>query len=185
MYDRFLKALGRPLTPLSRGLVALAALLVVASLFVPLWHMTFVAQQYPEGLDLYIYSYDLVGGDDGNDLTEINVLNHYIGMAELKPADFNELKGALQTTQGNLSVHLRKLEEAGYVEIEKSFLDRKPLTRARLKPVLMSGGYGQFTYAFNYWGPTGVNRDTFVYLRRIERPDYEAKHGPKNGRAGR
>ncbi|MBW2278878.1 MAG: hypothetical protein JRF63_15400, partial [Deltaproteobacteria bacterium] len=31
-------------------------------------------------------------GDDGNDLTEINVLNHYIGMAELQPADFNELK---------------------------------------------------------------------------------------------
>ncbi len=46
------------------------------------------------------------------------------------------------------------------------------LTRARLKPVLMSGGYGQFTYAFNYWGPTGVNRDTFVYVRRIDRPEY-------------
>ncbi|MCP3856865.1 MAG: nitrate reductase subunit alpha [Actinomycetia bacterium] len=46
------------------------------------------------------------------------------------------------------------------------------LTRARLKPVLMSGGYGQFTYAFNYWGPTGVNRDTFVYVRRIDTPDY-------------
>ena len=91
-YDRFLKALGRPLTPLSRGLMALAALLIVASLFVPLWHMTFVAQQYPEGLDLWIYSHDLVGGDDGNDLNEINILNHYIGMAELEPADFNELK---------------------------------------------------------------------------------------------
>jgi len=92
MYDRFLKALDRPLTPTSRILVALAALLIVASLFVPLWHMTFVAQQYPEGLDLWIYSHDLVGGDDGNDLTEINVLNHYIGMAELQPSDFSELK---------------------------------------------------------------------------------------------
>jgi copper chaperone NosL len=92
MYDRFLKALDRPLTPTSRALVALAALLIVVSLFVPLWHMTFVAQQYPEGLDLWIYSHDLVGGDDGNDLTEINVLNHYIGMAELQPSDFNELK---------------------------------------------------------------------------------------------
>jgi nitrate reductase alpha subunit len=50
------------------------------------------------------------------------------------------------------------------------------LTRARLKPVLMSGGYAQFTYAFNYWGPTGVNRDTFVYVRRIERPDYQVKN---------
>lgn len=46
------------------------------------------------------------------------------------------------------------------------------LTRARLKPVLMSGGYAQFTYFFNYWGPTGVNRDTFVYLRRIDRPEF-------------
>jgi nitrate reductase alpha subunit len=46
------------------------------------------------------------------------------------------------------------------------------LTRARLKPVLMSGGYAQFTYFFNYWGPTGVNRDTFVYVRRVDRPEY-------------
>ena len=41
-----------------------AAVLVVISLFVPLWHMTFVAQQYPEGLDLWIYSHDLIGGDE-------------------------------------------------------------------------------------------------------------------------
>jgi nitrate reductase alpha subunit len=46
------------------------------------------------------------------------------------------------------------------------------LTRARLKPVLMAGGYAQFTYAFNYWGPTGVNRDTFVFVRKIERPEF-------------
>jgi nitrate reductase alpha subunit len=46
------------------------------------------------------------------------------------------------------------------------------LTRARLKPVLMSGGYAQFTYFFNYWGPTGVNRDTFVYVRRVEKPEF-------------
>jgi DNA-binding MarR family transcriptional regulator len=56
----------------------------------------------------------------------------YLANAEV--ADFVELKEALQTTQGNLSVHLRKLEEAGYVGIEKSFLDRKPLTQARLTP---------------------------------------------------
>ncbi len=46
------------------------------------------------------------------------------------------------------------------------------LTRARLKPVLMAGGYAQFTYFFNYWGPTGVNRDTFVFVRKIEKPDF-------------
>lgn len=53
-------------------------------------------------------------------------------LADTDAADFNELKTLLDATQGNLSVHLRKLEEAGYVEIEKSFLNRKPLTRARI-----------------------------------------------------
>ena len=46
------------------------------------------------------------------------------------------------------------------------------LTRARLKPVLMAGGYAQFTYFFNYWGPTGVNRDTFVFVHRIDKPEF-------------
>ena len=41
------------------------------------------------------------------------------------------------------------------------------LTRVRLKPLFMIGGYAQFTYAFNYWGPTGVNRDTYVVVKRM------------------
>jgi DNA-binding MarR family transcriptional regulator len=53
-------------------------------------------------------------------------------LADAEIADFNELKGLLQATQGNLSVHLRKLEEAEYIAIEKSFMGRKPLTRARI-----------------------------------------------------
>lgn len=44
------------------------------------------------------------------------------------------------------------------------------LTRARLKPLFMVGGYGQFSYGFNYWGPPGVGRDTYVAVRRAERP---------------
>jgi copper chaperone NosL len=76
----------------SRVLVFLAALALIPTFIIPLWHLTFIAQQYPEGLDLYVYSHDLVGGNKGNDLTEINVLNHYIGMAELRPTDFSELK---------------------------------------------------------------------------------------------
>jgi nitrate reductase alpha subunit len=32
----------------------------------------------------------------------------------------------------------------------------------------MMGGYGQFTYAFNYWGLTGVNRDTHILVRKLE-----------------
>lgn len=47
-------------------------------------------------------------------------------------ADFVTLRGKLETTDGTLSVHLRKLEDAGYVVIQKSFRDRKPLTQVRL-----------------------------------------------------
>mgnify|MGYP001762696967 FL=1 len=43
-------------------------------------------------------------------------------------ADFATLKARLQTTDGNLSVHLRKLEEAGFVAVTKSFRGRKTLT---------------------------------------------------------
>lgn len=55
-------------------------------------------------------------------------------LASAQSADFTELKGKLQTTDGNLSVHLRKLEEAQYIAIEKSFVNRKPLTRVSLTP---------------------------------------------------
>jgi nitrate reductase alpha subunit len=41
------------------------------------------------------------------------------------------------------------------------------VTRTRLKPNLMVGGYGQFTYHFNYWGPVGCNRDTHIYVRKL------------------
>jgi DNA-binding HxlR family transcriptional regulator len=45
---------------------------------------------------------------------------------------FNELKRLLQTTDGNLSVHARRLEEAKYVECSKSFEGRMPKTEYRL-----------------------------------------------------
>lgn len=45
---------------------------------------------------------------------------------------FNELKKLLQTTDGNLSVHARRLEEANYVDCEKSFEGRMPKTEYRL-----------------------------------------------------
>ncbi len=41
------------------------------------------------------------------------------------------------------------------------------LTRTRLKPNLMVGGYGQFTFHFNYWGPVGCNRDTHILVRKL------------------
>jgi DNA-binding MarR family transcriptional regulator len=47
---------------------------------------------------------------------------------------FNDLKALLGTTDGNLSVHARKLEDAGYVQCEKGFDGRLPRTQYRLTP---------------------------------------------------
>jgi len=47
---------------------------------------------------------------------------------------FNDLKRLLETTDGNLSVHARKLEDAEYIVVEKSFAGRVPRTEYRLTP---------------------------------------------------
>ena len=77
-------------------------------------------------------NYDIEGIDDViHGRLRLGVMAY---LADAEVADFTELKTALGATQGNLSIHLRKLEEAAYVVIEKSFLGRKPLTRIRLTP---------------------------------------------------
>ena len=53
-------------------------------------------------------------------------------LSSVDSADFNTLKARLQTTDGNLSVHLRKLEDAGFVAVTKRFEGRKPLTEASM-----------------------------------------------------
>lgn len=53
-------------------------------------------------------------------------------LAAVKEADFQYLHQATQLTKGNLSVHLSRLEEAGYVGIEKTFRGKYPLTICRL-----------------------------------------------------
>lgn len=53
-------------------------------------------------------------------------------LSTVSPAPFAELKAKVNATDGNLSTHLSKLEEAGYVRIEKTFQGKKPLTLAHL-----------------------------------------------------
>lgn len=55
-------------------------------------------------------------------------------LAGAESMSFNELKDLLDLTDGNLSVHARRLEEAGFVACEKSFVDRVPRTEYRLTP---------------------------------------------------
>jgi DNA-binding transcriptional ArsR family regulator len=61
-------------------------------------------------------------------------------LAGVKEADFLYLLHATGLTKGNLSTHLTKLEEAGYVRIEKAFRGKIPLTLASLT----SGGLAAF-----------------------------------------
>ncbi len=82
----------KPLNFRSRICVLLGGAFLLASIFMPLWKIRLVAPQYEEGLDLNIYSYRIVGGNNGQDLKEINTLNHYIGMKPLQESDFVEMK---------------------------------------------------------------------------------------------
>jgi copper chaperone NosL len=86
------RLLSSPVGAAPRALVLAAALLVLPTFFFPLWNLTMFAPQYGGGLRLDIYSYKLQGGNHGQDLKEINLLNHYIGMRDLAVDDFTEFK---------------------------------------------------------------------------------------------
>ncbi len=70
-------------------------------------------------------------------------------LTTVEEADFTFIRDRVKTTDGNLSIHLRKLEDAGYVSMKKSFIGRKPVTTYRL---------------------TAKGRRAFeIYLERIEK----------------
>ena len=77
----------------SRLLLLVAAIVVAGSVFFPLWKLRLVAPQYATGLTMEIYAYKIQGGGiEGNDINEINNLNHYIGMKKIEQADFTEMQ---------------------------------------------------------------------------------------------
>ena len=71
-------------------------------------------------------------------MTELNELIHQpvrlrimaalVTLKEGEEVDFTYLRDLLEVTDGNLGAHLRKLEEAGYISINKMFVERKPRT---------------------------------------------------------
>lgn len=69
-----------------------------------------------------------------------NLVHHRIrlgivsALAAVESLTFNELKALLETTDGNLSVHARKLEDAEYITCTKTFDSRRPRTEYRLTP---------------------------------------------------
>lgn len=89
--DGFYSFLSKPLFLWSRFVLMLLVIPLVLSFTAPMWHIRMEAPQYPSGLDLFIYSYKVEGGNDGNDIQEISILNHYIGMRPIDRVALSDL----------------------------------------------------------------------------------------------
>ena len=93
LLNREFRFLHNSLNLWSRLLLLAAAVAVAGSVLFPLWKLQLVAPQYSDGLTMQIYSYKIQGGGlEGNDIKEINNLNHYIGMKTIDQADFTEMQ---------------------------------------------------------------------------------------------
>ncbi len=89
--EKFYAFLSQPLFPVARVLLLLAVIPLVLSFTQPLWRISMEAAQYPKGLYMDIYSYKLEGGNEGQDIKEINTLNHYIGMSSIDRTALSDL----------------------------------------------------------------------------------------------
>lgn len=78
---------GKKLSIKSCMFIALSGILLIISIKFPWWGMSFIAPQYPEGLDIIVYPNKMDGRID-----IINTLNHYIGMKEFSEESFPELQ---------------------------------------------------------------------------------------------
>ncbi len=78
----------------------------------------------------------MVGSIDPDDLDRLIHERIRLGIVSALAAEeclsFGDLKAVLKTSDGNLSVHARKLEGVGYISVRKGFEDRKPKTEYRL-----------------------------------------------------
>jgi DNA-binding MarR family transcriptional regulator len=58
----------------------------------------------------------------------LRIMATLVTLAEGEEVDFTYLRDLLEVTDGNLGAHLRKLEVAGYIDVDKTFVERKPRT---------------------------------------------------------
>ncbi len=89
--DAFYAFLDRPLKLPARFLLALLVIPLILTFAFPLWRISMVAPQYPNGLYMDIYAHKVDGGHDGHDIVEINNLNHYIGMRPIDRTALTDL----------------------------------------------------------------------------------------------
>ena len=119
---------------LSRVLMGVAALVLVAMFVTPLWRIDLVAPQYPEGLGMLI-RINTIEGQTPNDLNSINMLNHYIGMKAIVPEAFPVLR-VMPWVLGVLAAFAALVAVAG----------RRRLIVAWLVAFAIAGGAGLFEF---------------------------------------
>ena len=100
--------------------------------------------------------------DDLRSLTELDRLIHEPArllivtiLSTVESADFLFLQRETDLTKGNLSAHLRKLEESGYVDIEKTFKGKLPLTVCKLTEAGQEAFNGYRQQMQNFIAKTG------------------------------
>lgn len=76
---------------LPRILMILASLCLLTLFIWPMWRITLIAPQYPDGVNMYIYI-NKIGGDGPGTLQNVNILNHYVGMKKIEPESIPELR---------------------------------------------------------------------------------------------
>jgi hypothetical protein len=159
LLDRSNRFMNLPLDVAPRILLVAAAVVLAAGVYLfPLWSMTMFAPQYQDGLRLQIHSYKLEGGNNGQDVREINVLNHYIGMRDLVTEDFTEFKwlpfvaGALALLMLRAAVHGRM---TALVDVLVLFFYFSAFS-------LWSFGYRMWAYGHNLDPTASVKVDPFM-----------------------
>lgn len=84
--QHFYEKMTEPLDGWARLLLVALVVPLALSFTMPLWNIHMVAPQYPGGLDLFLYAHTVEG-----DVSEVNTLNHYIGMARIDRAALSDL----------------------------------------------------------------------------------------------
>ncbi len=89
--EGFYAFLERPLKLPSRLMLAGLVIPLALTFLFPLWRISMVAPQYPNGLYMDVYAHKVDGGHDAHDIVEINELNHYLGMKPIDRAALTDL----------------------------------------------------------------------------------------------
>ncbi len=141
--QRFYEFLDKPILPVGRIILALLCVPLALAMFKPLWHYEMEAPQYPDALYFDIYANRLEGGNDGQHIQEINVLNHYIGMRPIHQEDIPDL-GFMPFVIGILVLLTVRVAAIGNV---RSLIDHTVLT------IYVLGFFGaRFAYQLYSYG---------------------------------